>query len=319
MFITLALAVTLIVLVFARDVSRAAHGAESPRRSENLSFGSLANSLLTQENQFDSRLDSLLSQGPSLQRVIFAARLYQLNDQLEDWSVAGSLLRHPTLTHDVNQELATITQERVAAYQTLLGDIAHALELPWTTTPLEPVANPSAALITTSEQWNVDRYALAKEPGRVRLDASSAKSAQFFKAHGVGLLTQSPSLELVRAVSIDAVRVTPAALPSRSDVMLLPPVNSVQLGVSVLNASYDDQPVSVTIVVTPLNHRGVAFSSRMSATLGPLGAFAFVPKDLATAPSERANVVIRVFGARAAVGKLTVERYELEMSPSGNT
>jgi hypothetical protein len=101
--------------------------------------------------------------------------------------------------------------------------------------------------------------------------------------------------------------------------MLLPPVKRVLLGVSVLNASYDDQPVTVTITVTPLNHRGVAFSSRTSTTLGPLGAFAFVPKVLTTAPSEQANVVIRVFGARAAVGKTTVERYRLRMSPSGNT
>jgi hypothetical protein len=314
LFITLAVALTLIVLVFARDVSRSAHGAQSPRRSENLSFGALANSLLTQENQFDSRLDRLLNQGTTLPRVVFAARLYQLNDQLTNWSVAGNLLRHPTLAHDVNEALGTITQERVAAYQTLLGDVARALELPWSTTPLEVVANPSSTLIATSEQWNSDRFALRKEPGQVRLDASSAKSAQFFKAHGVSLLTQSPSLELVRAVSIDAVRVTPAALPSRPNIMLLPPVKSVQIGVSVLNASYDDQPVSITIVVTPLNHRGVAFSSRMSATLGPLGAFAFVPKGLTTAPNERANVVIR-----AAVGKVTVERYELEMSPSGNS
>jgi hypothetical protein len=319
LFITLAVALTLIVLVFARDVSRSAHGAQSPRRSENLSFGALANSLLTQENQFDSRLDRLLNQGTTLPRVVFAARLYQLNDQLTNWSVAGNLLRHPTLAHDVNEALGTITQERVAAYQTLLGDVARALELPWSTTPLEVVANPSSTLIATSEQWNSDRFALRKEPGQVRLDASSAKSAQFFKAHGVSLLTQSPSLELVRAVSIDAVRVTPAALPSRPNIMLLPPVKSVQIGVSVLNASYDDQPVSITIVVTPLNHRGVAFSSRMSATLGPLGALAFVPKGLTTAPNERANVVIRVFGARAAVGKVTVERYELEMSPSGNS
>jgi hypothetical protein len=101
--------------------------------------------------------------------------------------------------------------------------------------------------------------------------------------------------------------------------MLLPPVRSVQLGVSVLNASYDTQPVTITIHVTPLNHLGVAYSSRMTATLGPLGAFAFVPDVLTTAPSERASVVIRVFGARAAVGKVSVEHYRLEMSPSGNT
>jgi hypothetical protein len=319
LFITLALAITLLVLLFARDVSRSAHGSVAPRRSENLSFAALANSLLTQENQFDGRLQDLLDQGTTLPRVIFAARLYQLNDQLSNWSVAGDLLRRPRLTHDVNDTLGTLTDERVAAYQTLLGEVARTLELPWSTRPLEPVTNAAATLLETSTTWNSDRFALRKEPGHVRLDATSVTSAKYFADHGVSLLTRSRSLALVRAVSIDAVRVTPAALPSQADVMLLPPVKSVQLGVSVLNASYDDQSVTVTIHVTPLNHRGVAFSSRMSATLGPLGAFAFVPKALTTAPSEQANVVIRVFGARAAVGKTTVKRYRLRMSPSGNT
>jgi hypothetical protein len=315
----LAIAITLLVLLFARDVSRAAHGASGPRRSENLSFAALANSLLTQQNQFDSRLQSLLDQGATLRRVVFAARLYQLNDQLSDWSVAGDLLRRPSLSHDVNDELGTITDERVAAYQTLLGEVARTLELPWSTRPLETVTNPAATLLETSTSWNSDRFALRKEPGHVRLDAMGASSARYFATHGVSLLTRSPSLALVRAVSIDAVHVTPAALPASVGVILLPPVRSVQLGISVLNASYDEQPVVVTVHVTPLNHRGLAFSSRMSATLGPLEAFAFVPKALATAPSEQATVVIRVFGARAAVGKYTVERYRLRMSPSGNT
>jgi hypothetical protein len=306
-------------LLFARDVSRSAHGAVAPRRSEDLSFGALANSLLVQQNQFDGRLESLLNQGATLRRVVFAARLYQLNDELSNWSVAGDLLRRPRLSHDVNDTLGTLTDERVAAYQTLLGEVARTLELPWSTRPLEPVTNPAATLLETSTSWNADRFALRKEPGHVRLEAMSASSAKYFAAHGVSLLTRSPSLALVRAVSIDAVRVNPAALPAQANVMLLPPVRRVLLGVSVLNASYDDQPVTVTITVTPLNHRGVAFSSRTSTTLGPLGAFAFVPKVLTTAPSEQANVVIRVFGARAAVGKTTVERYRLRMSPSGNT
>jgi hypothetical protein len=216
LFITLALAVTLLVLLFARDVSRSAHGAVAPRRSENLSFAALANSLLVQR---------------------------------------------PRLSHDVNDTLGTLTDERVAAYQTLLGEVARTLELPWSTRPLEPVTNPAATLLETSTSWNADRFALRKEPGHVRLEAMSASSAKYFAAHGVSLLTRSPSLALVRAVSIDAVRVNPAALPAQANVMLLPPVRRVLLGVSVLNASYDDQPVTVTITVTPLNHRGVAFSN----------------------------------------------------------
>jgi hypothetical protein len=92
----------------------------------------------------------------------------------------------------------------------------------------------------------------------------------------------------------------------------------VTLGVSVVNASYDEQPVTLSIRVTPLNHRGLAFSQVMHATLGPLGARAFVPQGLVTAASEQARVVLHVTGAPAAAGTLTTEVYRLEMSPSGN-
>ena len=85
-----------------------------------------------------------------------------------------------------------------------------------------------------------------------------------------------------------------------------------------LNASYDDQPVTLTIRVTPPTTAARAFFERMRATLGPLEAYAFVPNALTTAASERAGVVISVIGARAAVGKVTTEHFRLEMSPSGN-
>jgi hypothetical protein len=93
----------------------------------------------------------------------------------------------------------------------------------------------------------------------------------------------------------------------------------VQIGVTVVNDSYDDQPVTLTVQVILLNHLGQALSQRMSATLGPMGAYAFVPRILTTAASERAKVQIHVIGARAPLGKSTTEDFLLEMSPSGNT
>lgn len=319
MLISLALIITLIVLVFARDVSRSAHGATTERRSENKSFAALTNGLVVQENEFDERLNRLLSQGDTLRRTTFAARLYQLNDQLPGWVTDANLLREPALSHHVNQTLYELTTERVAAYQALLGEIAHALTLPWTTNPIEHVVDPAATLVNTSKQWNLARFALAKEPGRVRLDATTAHGAAYFKQRGTYALSSSRSLRLVRAISIDAVHVTPAPLPASRGVLLLPPVKLVALGISVLNASYDEQPVTLSIRVTPTNHLGASFFERMRTTLGPLEAYAFVPNDLTTAASERAGVIISVTGARAAVGKVTTEHFRLEMSPSGNS
>jgi hypothetical protein len=315
--ITLALVITLIVLVFARDVSRSAHGAITERRSENKSFAALANGLIDQENEFDARLDRLLSQGTTLRRTVFAARLYQLNEVLPAWITDANMVREPVLSHKINETLYQVTLTRVAAYQTLLGEVARVLRLPWSTSPTEHVANASATIVATSEQWNVARFALAKEPGRVHLVATSARSATYFEQRGASELTSSPSLALVRAISIVAVHVMPAPLPASRGVLLLPPVTTVQLGVSVLNASYDEQPVTLSIRVTPMNHRGQPFFERMRATLGPLQAYAFVPSALTTSASERAGVVISVSGARAAVGKVTTEHYRLEMSPSG--
>ena len=318
LLITLALVVTLIILVFARDVSRSAHGAMTARRSENRSFAALANALILQENAFDGRLYRLLSQGGTLGRDVFAARLYQLDEQLPGWATAADLLHQPRLSHDVNNELDLLTQERVEAYQTLLGDVAHDLQLPWSVKFSTTITNPAASLIETSKSWNVERFALRREPGTVRLDATSAESAQYVVTNGMHAL-RSTSLALVRAVDIAAVRVNPSPLPSPAGVLLLPPVTSVQIGVSVVNDSYDNQPITFTVQVTPLNHLGVAFSQRMTTTLGPLGAYAFVPKALTTAPSEQARIIVHVIGARAARGKLTTEIFRLEMSPSGNT
>lgn len=319
LFITLALAVTLIVLLFARDVSRAAHGAANPRRSENRSFGALANTLLDKENNYDGRLDLLLTQGGSLSRATFASRLDQFDDELAGWTTAADQLRRPTLAHDVNVEIDELTQIRVAAYQTLLGDVARSLSLPWSSTPSQVIANPAASLVETSTKWNIDRYALVKEPGLVHLDKTSSKSANEFAAGGVSALEQSADLKLVRAISIAAVRVSPAALPAAAGIMLLPPVTSVQLGVSVVNASYDEQPVTLTIRVTPLNRRRAPFTQTLSTTLGPLQAYAFIPMSFRTAASERASVVLTLAGAPAAAGKVTTETFHLEMSPSGNS
>lgn len=319
MLIVLALAATLLVLLFARDVSRSAHGSATSRRSEDRSFGAVANSLIESENNFDGRLVLLLSHGGTLSRSVFAARLGQLNQELPSWATTADLLRRPVLVHNVNETLDQLTQERVAAYQTLLRYVAHALTLPWSAGPSQIVADPAASLVTTAQSWNTERLSLAQEPGRVHLLATSSSSAAYFAQHGVAALVNSPSLTLNRGIGIAALQVYPSPLPAGAGVLLLPPVTSVQFGVSVLNASYADQPVTLTLRVTPVNKRGANFTQTLRTTLGPQQAYGFVPGVLRTAASERARVVITISGAPAASGMVISETYQLEMSPSGHS
>jgi len=78
LWILLALVATLLVVFIARDVSRAAHQSTGPRRSENRSFGLLANALILNENTLNARAMYLFANGATLSRTDFDARLQQL-------------------------------------------------------------------------------------------------------------------------------------------------------------------------------------------------------------------------------------------------
>ncbi|OYV65673.1 MAG: hypothetical protein B7X07_02220 [Actinobacteria bacterium 21-64-8] len=317
--LAVAIVVTLIVLLFARDVSRAAHNASGPRRSENLSFAAAANALVTRENLFDQRLDALLVGGASLSRPVFAARLDQLNGVLQGWVTTANQLRRPLLVHAVNDTLAELTLRRVAAYQTLLASVASKLSLPNPgSTRFERDPSPATTLTSTSAAWNVARFSLVREPGRAHLDALSNVTASSATAMSLSALRGSASLALVRSVAISALRVSPSALPSTPGSMLLPPVTSLRLGVSVTNRAYALQ--AVTLIVRLVPHAGprAAVQRVLHATLTPLGSYAFVPAPIATVASEHATLTLRLVGAPGGAALTHTETYQVVVSPSGN-
>jgi hypothetical protein len=318
MYLTIALALTLLVLLFARDVSRSAHGAIGPRRSENRSFGALANSLVSQENIFDGHLSYLLVHGATLSRPIFAARMSQLREQLPHWAIEADQLRRPQLAHNVNGVVGAQTEVRIDAYQSLLWDVASSLTLPWPALPASAAAmtDPLQTLISTSQQWGLARFSLVKEPGLVTLLPLTTLSATFDRTTGLKGLYSSTSLALVRAIGIVAVAVSPSPLPAAHGVLLLPPGTSMRVGVTVRNAGYVTQPVRLRMTLTPA--RGPAQRLSFSTTLGPLQAYAFSSLPFTTAPSERATLVLSLTGAKAASNESRSRTYQLEMSPSGN-
>lgn len=318
----MALIATLLALLFARDISRAGHGATSPRLSENRSFAALANSLVSQENDFDVRFTYLLTRGGSLSRPVFAARLKQLDQVLPLWQTQASRLRRPPLVHGVNDTIAQLTEQRVDDYQFLLSSVASGLSMPWTTptnvTPGLTVAAAQASLVATSRQWNYARRSLLLEPGHVTLFATSNDAALLNFTTVMTQLEQSPSLVLTRGVGITAVAVSPAPLPAPAGEILLPPTGSIHLGVTVTNVSYATQPVTLSVVFTPTGRLGVAQRQMMSVTLRPLASYAFVPKILTIAASEHATLTLSVAGARSGPNMVRSRRYAVVVSPSGN-
>lgn len=314
--------VTLLILVFARDVTRSAHGAIGPRRSENRSFAQLANSLLGQENSFDAHLTYLLNHGSTLTRPVFGARLDQLAQQLPLWTTEASQLRRPVLAHHVNDTVYALTEQRCDDYQVVLGYIASTLSLPWTTGATYSAASvhtAQASLVATAQQWGSARWSLRREPGLVTLLATSADSARLDLPAVVQALATSPGLALTRGVGISAVQVLPAPLPAAIGDLVLPPSSTMHLGIAVTNSSYVEQPVTLLVTLVPTNGFGVSQSQTMRTVLGPLESYAFVAKILSTKASEKATLRITLAGAPTAAGMSRVRVYNLTMSPSGNS
>jgi hypothetical protein len=318
LFFTIALVATLVVLVFARDVSRSAHGAITNERSENRSFAGLANALIVQQNDFDARLARLLRSGSTLTRPIFDARLDQLGQQLSNWSATAALLRRPKLAHDVSDKIADVTEARIDDYESIFASITDALSLP----PASPntstaLTDPAHALIESGITWNRDRFALRHEPGEVRLDALTSSSAQVFAESGVTTLVASSSLAVVRGIGIAAVSVLPTPLPARRGVLLLPPVTKIRLAVSVVNTGFVEQSLTLVVTMSPSNGPLPAHRQRFHVELAPLQSYAFVARGIAVVPSERGTLDIRISGAPASVNLTRSKSYRVEMSPPG--
>ena len=321
LFLIIALVVTLVVLVFARDISRAGHGAITSQRSENRSFAALANALIVQENNFDLRFARLLRSGSSLTRPVFDARLDQLDQELAYWSTTAELLRHPKLAHDVNDKMADLTETRIADYEEVIATIANALSLPVPTPHPEGtlISDPATSLLDAGLTWNKDRSDLRHEPGTVRLDKLTLSSARLFITTGVDVLSSSPSLAVVRGIGIAAISVLPAPLPSKAGDLVLPPVSSIKLGISIENTGFVVQRVTMEVSMQPSNGPLPAHRQTFHVVLAPLQSYAFVPKDIAVVPSERATLSVRITGAPASPNLERSKVFRVEMSPHGHT
>lgn len=310
--LVVAVVLTVLVLGFAEDVSRAAHQAVGPRRSENRSFAQLANDLVGQENQVDARFVYLVTHGGSLSRPVFAGRLTQLANQLPQWSTEAQLLRRPILAHHVNRTIAQVTESLVDGYTTLFAAVAHALTLPWPPSTTGSASAAQGSLRAAASQWNVARWSLIHEPGTVTLDALDTASARLSLSATLAALASSPTLALRRAVSVAALQVVPAPLPSTVGRLLLPSTGDLRLGVVARNEAYVVQPCVLSVSLAA----GAAPAQREATrlTLGPLGSYAWVPTPLRVHAGEHATLTVRVSGADG--GGTATRTYAVVVAPA---
>lgn len=313
--LVIALVLTVLAVLFAHDVSRSAHEATGPRRSENRSFAALANRLVTSTNQVDFHLAYLLEHGRTLSRAVFAARLAQINSQLAPWVSDANLLHRPTLAHHVQRELINVTLARANADAQVIGATRTTLSLPGAPTLAPSVVAAQANLHSALAHWNYKRFSLVGEPGRVSLAAATSPLSSLNWASVSAALTGSASLTLTRSLSISAVAITPSPLPAPAGHLVLLPVTSFHVGVVVTNGAYCDQRAAVSVTFTAPN--GAIQRRSMHVTLGPLRSFAFDVVPFTSYAGEKATLTVVASGAPASLGKSLTKTYAVSVAPSG--
>ena len=275
----------------------------------------MATTILNQENSFDVRLAALLTTGTSLSRINFAVQMAQLTQDLTLWRNEAQLLKSPVLSPSLNVTLANDTLARVSDYDTVLSYLAQALSL---TGPATAPGSPSLgaaqlSLSATAASWGADRHLLASAPGNVTLTALTHISAALDIPQYVVNLSSAPNLAPSRAIVISAIQVQPAPFPAAAQTLALAPTTSMQVQVAVSNLREILQPVTLTMVLTPLNRPAQTIT--LTQTLSPTSSFAFAMQTFTVFPGEKGTLSVTLNGVPAGSTLSHNRTYALSVAP----
>lgn len=301
----------LVVLIFSRDVSRAAHADHSIQAGENLSFAQMADVIVAHENLIGTTLNQLVATAPTMGRAPLLAALQTLDAQAANLVPEAAPLRSPALQNNVAVTFVRDTDARSRAYRELIGTIATELSLPWTTTR-STTETPSAILTATGQSWATAATLMAQAPGHPSLSSFLTPPPSLFTA--IPSLTSAPHLALNPAIGLAAVSVTPAPFPSPAGTIELIPVPSFAIGVSVRNYTVSLQPVTVTATLTLPS--GAVETRSEHATIGPSTAYAFASMSFAVSSGQHDTLTVAVSGAPAAPGANIDETYHVVVAPA---
>lgn len=314
--VVVALALTFIVLVFAREVSRSAHQESAARQSENLNFSVMATSLLGKENSFDSRLSALLSTGAQSTRVNFAVQLSQLSQELATWRDVAAMMRSPVLSPDLNVRLSDATLTRANDYDRVLAYVASALDFSGPAAPASlSLGVAQLSLSQTAATWGSERHLLASAPGHVTLAALSNVTGHLNVPQDVATLVSAPNLAATRAIVISAIKVQPAPFPAPALTLLIAPTSSFQVQAAVSNLREIVQPVTLSMTFTPAH--GLVQRVSMTQTLPPVTSFAFAGHNFSVFPGETGTLTVSLNGVPASSALAHSRTYAVRISPSG--
>jgi hypothetical protein len=124
-----ALVVTVALLVFARDVHRLAFASTSHQAALNETFGSLATTIMGDEDRLGLQAADMLEHAPTLTRPDLAGRIQMLDTFASQIDQDAALLSSPPIHANLQRILITVTDERTDAVEALGALLENRLQL----------------------------------------------------------------------------------------------------------------------------------------------------------------------------------------------
>lgn len=307
-WILAAVVLSLLVLIFGRDVARTAHGDRAAQISQNESFGALASSTVAQEKAIDTQLHTVLNGARHLTRASVLEQLQQIRNEAVTTSTQVAALIGPGLVSDIAPTFVHDVQRRARAYRSLADVVANALNLPWTPSGTTSTSAALQELAFTQASWARAAQVLAQQPGHVIVAGFPSENGPGI-AGALAALRASPTLALVRSASITAVAISPAPLPAAAHHIALIPLTSFQVTVSVSNLAVDRQPVQ--LVATLVFHDGHQVIRSVRGEIGPSSSLAFHDLSFPVNPGARATLTLRLTGSPPLASGFSERRYQV--------
>jgi hypothetical protein len=285
---------SVVVVIFAHDVSTIAHQATSVRASENSSFVTLADSLISSENALDTNIVSLVEGTGASTRMNLLIELRVLNAQLASLDARASLLPGPSVGGGLDRQLAVMTRSRVVAYGDILAYVAGNLTLPWTTPAPPSVGVAQTTLLSSADSWGALRHRLESSPGGGTLSSLSSALGSVNLPQALSSLNSRSAFVLTRQFSIAALEVQPSPLQAPRGTLSMPPVPSMSVTAALDNNAVDTQDLVVTFTLTPSTGRSLSVTR--SAIIGPLNSVGLSPVVLPLAAGETGRLTVTATG-----------------------
>jgi len=292
------IAVAVVVVLATGAIAQIGRASGPDRRTVDRSFAALAAPIVAQSNASGSSLNTLLTDGPSLDRTTFFSDLASIATATSEDDRQFSVLAPPEPQGDAAALCGMAMQGRQramarvrAALEGLLGgqrglgggDEAAAARV---------LTSSGDVLESADASWAACRRSLRRAAGSARLPTSvwvthPAAWGEVAVGQLVAAVESSPSLAPARRLGLFAVSTDPVGVPGVSGVSVLPPTSTLQVWVVLANrGNVDEAGVVLVVTAMPQGTAQTPTTVRARTNIGAGDSVALSPPVLSVRPGR---------------------------------